>query len=668
MTSQAIYAIVIEILLRALRKAATFVNLGESDLWTPQTKGCVLALPPGPCMEIMTRFAAWLIASVLLAGSLAAQPLPRSVLLIDQYGGSLPWVGARNTAFRTLLNAGRTVPISIYEEYLDFNRFAAPTYKESLKLHFGEKYRDKPIGVIVAFGPSALEYAVDMRTELWPKAPVVFGEITEGAISRSSLSATVTGTTINITLGELVLAARALVPDLKGIALVGDSLDNLPAYRHFKDEIPMVTRDLDFIDLTGLAMADLRSRVRALPGRTVIIYTTINLDRAGVSYVPAEALSLVAEVANRPIVISTETFLGRGAVGGFILTPASVGEDAARLASRVLDGEDASTIAVTTNSVNKPIFDWRQLQRWGINESALPPGSEVRFREPTVWERYRWQITSVVGALLVQTALIVGLFYEHRRRRKAEVVARGSLRELAHINRIATAGELSGSIAHEVKQPLAAMVAHANASLRWLAHKPPDLDEARAALTQIVKSGHNAGNVIESIRGMFKKDNPHGARAPLDINELIRQVVALVQDEHLKHGVSVQIALNRHLPTVIGDRIQLQQVILNLVRNAVEAMNAVTDRERVLGIKTQIHESGSVLVSIEDTGIGIDAKDIDRIFNSLFTTKSEGMGLGLAICRTIIEAHGGRVWALSDLGYGSTFQFILPTVSAQNIS
>lgn len=143
---------------------------------------------------------------------------------------------------------------------------------------------------------------------------------------------------------------------------------------------------------------------------------------------------------------------------------------------------------------------------------------------------------------------------------------------------------------------------------------------------------------------MFRKDDSHDVRVPLDINELIRQAI-LVHEEHLKHGVSVQVqlALNRHLPMVVGNGIQLQQVILNLVRNAVEAMNAVTDRERVFGIKTQIHESGSVLVSIEDTGIGIDAKDIDRIFNSLFTTKSEGMGLGLAICRTIIEAHGGRV-------------------------
>ena len=266
------------------------------------------------------------------------------------------------------------VPISIYEEYLDFNRFAAPNYKESLKLHFREKYRDKALGLIVAFGPSALEYAVDIRADLWPKAAVVFGEIAETAISRSSLPAGVTGTTINITFGEMVVVARALVPDLTRIAIVGDLLENLPAYRHFKEEIPTVAHGLDLIDLTGLTMEDLRRRVAVLPGQTAIIYTTINLDRAGVSYVPAEALSLVAEVANRPIVISTETFLGRGAVGGFLVTPQAVGQDAARLALRILNGEDASKIAASVEQRQQTDIRLASIAAMGHQRVGLTSG------------------------------------------------------------------------------------------------------------------------------------------------------------------------------------------------------------------------------------------------------------------------------------------------------
>jgi hypothetical protein len=179
-------------------------------------------------MSVIKLSPAVMVASLLLAGPAPANPLPRSVLLLDQYSGSLPWVGARNGAFRAQLQESRTEPVSIYEEFLDLNRFAASHYKESLKLHFGVKYRDKPVGLIVAFGPLALEYAIDLRADLWPKAPVVFGEVAESAISRSSLPAAVTGTTINITLREMVVVARALVPDLKRIAIVGDSLESLP--------------------------------------------------------------------------------------------------------------------------------------------------------------------------------------------------------------------------------------------------------------------------------------------------------------------------------------------------------------------------------------------------------------------------------------------------------
>lgn len=614
---------------------------------------------------MMLRLSAWLARQVALAasialllpGMLAAQPLPQSVLILDQYAASLPWVGARNSAFRTLLNAGRVVPISIYEEYLDFNRFDGPNYKESLKPHFQEKYRDKAVGLIVAFGPSALEYAVDIRAGLWPRAAVVFGEIAETAVSRSSLPAAVTGTTINITLGEMVTTARALVPDLKRIAIVGDLLDNLPAYRHFKEEIPTVARGLDLIDLTGLTMEDLRSRVAVLPGQTAIIYTTINLDRAGVSYVPAEALALVAEVANRPIVISTETFLGRGAVGGFLVTPRAVGQDAARLALRILNGEDASKIAAGVSSANKPTFDWRQLQRWSISESALPPESEVRFRELTVWEQYRWQITSIFATLLLQAVLISWLIYEHRRRNRAEMLVRSSMAELTHMNRLATAGELSASIAHEVNQPITGMVLKAGAALRWLPQDMPNGEKIRGLLNDIVSAGQRAGEVVAGVRTMFMKDTDE--RAQVDINKVILTVLEIVRIDCEKSGVVVQTDLADQLPEIWGDKVQLQQVVLNLVMNAIEATHSV--QSRLLRIETRQSGARMVRVSVVDAGVGIDPSNADRVFERLFTTKSQGMGMGLAICRSIIESHDGRIWvAPGPANAGSVFHFEAP--------
>jgi signal transduction histidine kinase len=611
-----------------------------------------------PFIGIIISLMACLAASISLAGV----PLPRSVLVLDQFELASPLGSEIFSGFRSTLNKETTAPLSIYAESLDITRFMGPRFEGALRAYLREKYSDKPIGVIMVNGQKALELALQLRTQLWSDVPVIFAGVDEETDERLKLPPDVTGTTIRLSLHDSVTVARTLVRDLKRVAIVGNPPERQAIRgRHLEQELQLLARELELIDLTRLPMNELKERVASLPNDTAIIYVGLTTDEAGVAYTSREALIAIAEVANRPIVVQVEIHIGYGATGGIVVRPALIGEEAARLALRVLGGESPSKVPVISGDFVRPVFDWRQLQRWKISDDKLPPGSEVRFRELSMLEQYRWQITAIGAALLIQLLLIVFLYVEHRRRRNAEGVARSTLSELAHINRIATAGELSGSIAHEIKQPLAAMVTQANAGLRWLTRAAPDLDEARAAFTKIINSGHNASNVIDSIRMMFKKENPEGARAPVEINELIRQVLILVQDEQLKYEVSTRTQLTRPLPEVTGDRVQLQQVILNLVKNAIEAMGAVTDRERVLRVKTEIDKSGGVLVSIEDTGTGIDPKHIDRIFNSLFTTKSQGMGLGLAICKTIIEAHDGRIWALSDLHYGSIFQFILPT-------
>jgi signal transduction histidine kinase len=221
-----------------------------------------------------------------------------------------------------------------------------------------------------------------------------------------------------------------------------------------------------------------------------------------------------------------------------------------------------------------------------------------------------------------------------------------------------TLDTITASIAHEVNQPLAAIVANGNAGLRWLGNAAPDLDEVRAALTRIVSAGLHAGKVIESTRSIFKKDQRHRAR--LDLNELISNILVLDSRELQTRGVSLQLEFE-HLPLVAADRVQLQQVLLNLIKNAVDAMDAVTDRARVLKVRSEIYEPGGVLVAVEDSGTGIAPSDVERIFDAFFTTKANGTGMGLAICRSIIEAHDGRLWASPRSPNGTVFQFTLPT-------
>jgi signal transduction histidine kinase len=230
--------------------------------------------------------------------------------------------------------------------------------------------------------------------------------------------------------------------------------------------------------------------------------------------------------------------------------------------------------------------------------------------------------------------------------------------ELAHVRRVTTLGELTASIGHEVKQPLAGVITHASAGLRWLARQPPDLEEARRALRSIIKDGYRAVEVIDRIRAFVRKAPPRKER--LDINEIILEVIALTRSEVRRNGVSLHTRLVNGLPDVQGDRIQLQQVILNLIVNAVEAMSGASEGARELLISTGKDAPNAVLVAVRDSGSGLDPEDLDRLFDAFYTTKPSGTGMGLSICRSIIEAHGGRIWATANVPQGAIFEFTLP--------
>ena len=252
----------------------------------------------------------------------------------------------------------------------------------------------------------------------------------------------------------------------------------------------------------------------------------------------------------------------------------------------------------------------------------------------------------------------IGAVTDVTARKRAEAELHESQASLAHVTRVTALGELAASIAHEVNQPLAAVVTNAAACLRWLDRTPPDLNEARGAVEAIIKDGSRAGEVIQRVRALVNKTSDQ--KAPLAINDVINEVLGLVQHELLSHLVSLRLELTPGLPVVLADRIQLQQVILNLVINGIEAMQPVTDRPRELVIRTRQDEAGQILVVVSDCGLGVAAENADRLFDAFFTTKSAGMGMGLSICRSIIEAHGGRLSMAGNAGPGATFQFTLP--------
>ena len=285
---------------------------------------------------------------------------------------------------------------------------------------------------------------------------------------------------------------------------------------------------------------------------------------------------------------------------------------------------------------------------WDLEHRLLMPEGAVKSLHVVVHAvRDEAGVLSFVGAVMDVTAA-----------KRAEEAVQAAQAELAHVARMTTLGELTAWIAHEVNQPLAGIVTNGTACLQWLGQKNPALDEARSSVEDMISDAQRAGDVILEIRALSRKTAPK--RAPLDINELIQGVVRLVTREAQAHGASVRLDLAPALPAVVGDRVQLQQVVINLVINAIQAMASVTARPRELSIRSRQNEAGHVLIEVADSGHGIGSTNLDQLFKAFFTTKPAGMGMGLSICRSIIEAHGGNVWATDNTPSGAVFHFTLP--------
>jgi signal transduction histidine kinase len=287
----------------------------------------------------------------------------------------------------------------------------------------------------------------------------------------------------------------------------------------------------------------------------------------------------------------------------------------------------------------------RERKGFDFEHRLMMPGGSVKFLR-------------VVAHPSAKSSELIGAVTDITESKRAQEALRASQAELAHVNRVMTMGELAASIAHEVNQPLSAIVMNANACVRWLSGASPNLDQAREAAQRMARDGTRAGEVIARIRAMTRKAETGKER--LDLNQTIKEVVTLTQGEMRKNGVALQTELGGDLSPVLGDRIQLQQLLLNLIVNGIEAMSSIADRPRQLAITSQNGETDQVRVAVRDSGVGLDPQSRERIFEAFFTTKPAGMGMGLSISRSIIQNHGGRLWAVPNHGPGTTFYFTVP--------
>ncbi|MBR0969173.1 sensor histidine kinase [Bradyrhizobium japonicum] len=599
-----------------------------------------------------------LFASLAHECAAADGPGQRSILVLEDADFRSPFYSEIFAGIRTAAKDNGHIHTVIYGESLDLARFPGPDYEESLVGHLKTKYAHRSIDVIVSIGVASAKFLQGRKHDIWPAAPVVYGFVPDLPEVRALFLPGTTAIFAKVLPTQLLTAARAVVPDLTSVVLVGEAWKNPLTYGHWKQEFAAAMPDLEVIDLSDRVMREVRERVRSLPPRSAILTSAMYSDGEGTYYLPAAALARVAEHANRPIIITSDTFLGRTGVGGFLLLPETIGREAGQVAMRILGGEAPSSIPPVAGDNVKPIFDWRQLKLWNVDEAHLPPGSRVRFREPSFWEQYYWRVMISAGVVLAQTMMIAILLRERRLRFLAEVEARQRMSELAHMNRRATAGEMSASIAHELSPPLAAILINAETAEQVLQAPAPDLGVVRDILGDIRRDDRRASEIVVRLRSFLKRVPTE--RRELDLNATVGEVFRFLSIQALTYDVALATDPSSSDIRVNADKVQLQQAILNLVMNAIDAVTDLPeDRRRIVG-RTSLASDNQAMVSIADAGDGISTEKVAEIFKPFFTTKTQGMGIGLSITRTIIEAHGGRIWAENAPTGGAVFHISLP--------
>lgn len=592
----------------------------------------------------------------LVPFSLPAQvQRPQSILVLDESDLRGPFYYQVFAGLRDVVSADGDGHVTLYSESLDLSRFSGPAYEQALRQYLKEKYQGKPIGAIVSAGAATTSLVLRWRDQLWPGVPIVFAMLDEKSFEQVKPSPHVTGVVAGVSLADSIMAARVAVPDLDTIVLVGDAWDRLTVYRNWKEETSTAAADLKVIEIVGKKMSDIRTQVADLPERSAIIYSAVYSDGEGTFYPPATAIGFIAEKANRPIVVAAETFLGPGRIGGYVLVPREIGEKAARLALRILNGTRMEELPPVHGGV-KPIFNWQEMKRWNVSDSSLPEGSEIRFREPTFLEKYRWQSVVITVALLFQAGLIAFLLHERHRRFNAEIESRKRMSELAHVNRQATTGELTSSIAHELNQPLGSILTNAETAELILKSEHPDLGEIREILADIKRDDQRAGEVIRRLHSFLRR-TPFETK-DIDVNEIMNEAFGFLSIQASARNVALYLHTAPGVLRIKGDPIQLQQVILNLVVNSMDAMAGIPSGRAVIG-RTEINGGSTVKISISDSGPGIPSDKLRQVFDPFFTTKEHGMGIGLSIARTIILAHKGKIWA-ENQSAGAVFHLTLP--------
>jgi signal transduction histidine kinase len=624
------------------------------------------------CMRLIER-AAVLVAVMICPAiaPLSAHPVQGTgkILMLYAYDPNAPGVVAFAQQLKAVVSEQFHGRAEIYDEYLDINRFPDLDRSPQLARYFAEKYHGFRPDAIVAEGTPALRFATARLSSLFPGVPIVYGQAFEPGVDFSTLPASVTGRRQPLPFVSTYSLARALQPDAERVVVVGGAseMDSLLLSVALREITPLL-HGMELEVLQDWSYESLIDSLRHIPPRAFVIFSSFSRDQRGRRFNAGDLIASLTRLASVPVYGIASNWVGNGVVGGAVMQFADDGTRTGRLLVRVLRRAPGEPMPAAEVAPTPLVVDWRELQRWGLSEDHLPPETEVLFRAPSFWERYRTTILATLGMLLLQSALILWLLVERRRRRRmqaalgaSEARAAEERSELAHLGRVALLGELSATLAHEMKQPLTAILTNARAAQHLLKANGAASAELHAILEDIAADDRRAGEVIDRVRGLVKKDGAR--RQVLSINAVVSEVLTVLRTDLQHRGVVVSTRFCQPAPLVFGDRVQLQQVLLNLVMNACDAMSDTPLGARLLVVCTTM--GGDARIEVGDRGSGIAPDELAQVFQPFVTTKPDGLGLGLAICRSIVLAHGGHISAANNPERGATFVVSLPLAADQ---
>jgi signal transduction histidine kinase len=586
------------------------------------------------------------------ASSGAAEPPVRQVLILQSFDRGNLNLDRFTGNFRVDLEQRTGGPVNFVQVVVgQTGLVGAP--EQSVVDYISSIFADrpKPDLIVTIAGPASV-FARKYRKQLFPDAPLLFASVDQRFLGDAQLRENDTAVAALNDFPAIVEDILRLLPQTKQVFMVVGNGPIREFWRHrleeqFRQFRGRVTFDW-FDDLTFPAIV---RRSSSLPGNSAIYFITLGTDASGAAYADERVLADLHASANAPLFAANDVFLGHGIVGGSLLANDELSRRTSDVAYRILTGTSPGDVRVPPQLPGQPVFDWRELERWNIPESRLPEGSLVKFRDPTLWHAYRGTVLTAIGALLIQAMLIVGLLLERRARHRAENASRMNLSLAADVSRRETMSALTSSITHELGQPLSAII-HNTHALQLMIKKSATREEIGEILSDIQSEGILAADIIDRHRTMMRSRQLQ--MKPVDLLTVVNDAVALVAHDMRARQVEVSVSVPASSGEISGDPVLLQQVFLILMMNAMDAMAPSPPDQRHIQISAEVSRA-HIEVSVSDTGPGLPEDLIGRLFTPFLTTKPHGLGIGLAIARTLVGAHGGSITARNNPEGGAIF-------------